>query len=65
MHSLSSFYKTDYGLYIDVWNVEAIRFHEGKHRYGGPADIFLVGRTEPIVYNLTVEDMDTIAYLRK
>lgn len=60
----NSFYKTDHGLYIDVWNVEAIVFRDPGEDVFGLADIYLSGRSDEIAYNLTAEDMDTIAWLR-
>ena len=60
----NSFYRTEHGLYIDAWTIEAVRFRNpGKDVFGG-ADIYITGRTDPIPFNLTAEDMDTITYLR-
>ena len=60
----NSFYKTDHNLYIDVQTIEAIRFRNPGNDVFGLADIFVIGREVPIPYNLTVEDMDTITWLR-
>jgi hypothetical protein len=60
----NSFYKTDHNLYVDVNTIDAIRFRNpGKDAFG-LADIYITGRSDPIAYNLTVEDMDTITWLR-
>ena len=60
----NSFYKTDHGLFLDVWTVEAIRFHNPGEDIFGLADIYFTGRRDEITFNLTAEDMDTITWLR-
>jgi hypothetical protein len=61
---LSTFYKTDHGLYLDVWAIESIQFRNPGKDVFGLADIFFANREQPTSFNLTAEDMDTISYIR-